>query len=178
MFIIQSGIYLQGFSYVAASNFDGLPEESGSCQGQQPRPAQVPSRSISHCPTEGIHQIKAVGDHTASSPRFGAHQQAKAYPAMFNTPQKLPSPLSYNPPISDQVKESHRQRHPRMDYIPVAQKFGHHNLVPPRPQGLHIVRYPPPHYYNAFTRGPSPCWIPQPGWRFTHTYRGKINHFF
>ena len=167
---------------MAPSNFDGLPEESGSCQGQQPRPEQVPSKSINHCPTEVIHQIKAVGDHTASSPRFGAHQQAKAkaYPAMSNTRQMFPSPLLYNAylPISDQVKEFYRQRFPRMDYTPVDPMFGHHNRVPSRPPRLHIVRNPPPHYYNAFTRGPTPCWIPEPGWRFTQTCRGRINQFF
>ena len=46
-----------------------------------------------HCPTEAIHQIQVVGDHTASTPRFGAHQQATAYPAMSNTPQNAPLTL-------------------------------------------------------------------------------------
>ena len=241
MFTIRPGIYLQGFSYVAPSSFDGLPEKSGSSQGQQPRPSQAPSRSISHCPTEAIHQIQVVRDHTASSPRFDAHQQATAYPAMSNTPQILPSNLSYNshisdpveesdrlsfarmdytpiapmfshhnlvppppgfnmvqnpppeyyntqqilpsnlsynPPISDPVEESFGQRYARMDYTQVASMFGHHNLVRPRPPGLHIVRNPPPHYYNASTGGPCPCWIPEPGWKFTHTCRGTINLLF
>ena len=133
---------------MAPSHFDGFPEESGSCQGQQPRPAQVPSGSINHCPAEAIHQIQVVRDHTASSPRFGAHQQATAYPAMSNTQQILPSNLSYNPPISDPVKESYGQRYAKMDYTPVAPMFSHHNLVPPPPE-FNMVQNPPPEYYNT-----------------------------
>ena len=114
---------------------------------------KLPSRSINHCPVEVFHQTQVVGDHTASSPRFNAHQQATAYSAMSNTPQILPSNLSYNPPVSDPVKESHLQRYARMDYTTVAPVFGYHNLVTP-PPGFNMGQKPPTDYYNDSTRGP------------------------
>ena len=148
---------MQGFSYVAPSSFDGLPEESGSCQGRQPRPAQIPNRSLNHSLAELIHQLKVTEDNATNSPRFDAHQQATLYPAMSNTQQILPSNKPCNPPVSDAVKESHLQRYARMDqdHTPVAPMFGHRNLVP-SPPNFNMVQNPPLIYNNASTRSPIP----------------------